>query len=74
MNKIVIAAQQRDVMQDVAIWGRKRYRPRPYLCRSDGEIGLYRRWCAQFCPDGRAESIVDRTTTSPQPGLRATKQ
>ncbi|MDE0333665.1 MAG: hypothetical protein OXI64_01805, partial [Defluviicoccus sp.] len=67
MNKIVIAAQARDVMQDVAIWGRKRYRPRPWLCRSDGEIGVYRRWCAQFYPDGR-------TIAPPQPGLRARKQ
>lgn len=53
MNRIVIAAQGRDVMQDVVIWGRKRYRPRPHLCRSDGEIGLYRRYCEQFYPDGR---------------------
>ena len=74
MNKIVIAAQARDVMQDVAIWGRKRYRPRPHLCRSDGEIGLYRRYCAQFYPGGRAEPIVDRIIASAQPGLRATKQ
>ena len=53
MNRIVIAAQRRDVMQDVAIWGRKRYRPRPHLCRSDGEIGVYRRYCEQFYPDRR---------------------
>ena len=60
MNRIVIAAQARDVMQDVAIWGRKRYRPRPHLCRSDGEIGIYRRYCEQFyptasCATGRVE-------------------
>ena len=53
MNRIVIAIQGRDVMQDVAIWGRKRYRPRPFLCRSDGEIGIFRRYCEQFYPDGR---------------------
>ncbi|MDE0175076.1 MAG: Rieske 2Fe-2S domain-containing protein [Defluviicoccus sp.] len=74
MNKIVIAAQGRDVMQDVAIWGRKRYRPRPWLCRSDGEIGVYRRWCAQFYPDGRAEPVAGRTIAPLQPGLRARKQ
>ena len=51
MNKIIIRAQQADVMQDVAIWGRKRYRPRPRLCGSDGEIGKYRRYCRQFYPD-----------------------
>ena len=52
MNKIVMAAQKRDVLQDVVIWGRKHYRPRPMLCRSDGEIGKYRRYCEQFYPDG----------------------
>ncbi len=52
MNRIIIAAQRRDVLQDVAIWGRKRYRPRPQLCASDGAIGKYRRYCEQFYPDG----------------------
>lgn len=52
MNRIVIAVQARDVMQDVAIWSRKRHRPRPFLCRSDGEIGAYRRYCRQFYPGG----------------------
>lgn len=51
MNKIIISAQKRDVLQDVVIWERKRYRPRPLLCRSDGEIGPYRRYCRQFYPD-----------------------
>ena len=51
MNKIILAAQSRDVLQDVVIWGRKHYRPRPALCRSDGEIGAYRRYCKQFYPD-----------------------
>ena len=51
MNKIIMSAQKRDVLQDVVIWGRKRYRPRPMLCRSDGEIGTYRRYCEQFYPD-----------------------
>ncbi len=53
MNKILVAAQKRDVLQDVVIWSRKRYRPRPHLCRSDGEIGKYRRYCEQFYPDAR---------------------
>ena len=38
MNKFIIAMQQRDVLQDVVIWSRKRYQSRPRLCRSDGEI------------------------------------
>ena len=51
MNKIIIAAQKRDVLKDVVIWGRKQYRPRPLLCRSDGEIVTFRRYCEQFYPD-----------------------
>ena len=53
MNKIVIAAQKYDVLQDVAIWREKKYRPLPALCRSDGEIAAYRRYCEQFYPDGQ---------------------
>ena len=51
MNEFILSAQKWDVMQDVAIWSRKRYRPHPRLCRSHGEIGLYRRYCEQFYPD-----------------------
>ena len=51
MNKVIISAQERDVMQDVAIWARKQHESRPRLCRSDGDIGVYRRYCAQFYPD-----------------------
>ncbi|MXZ82079.1 MAG: Rieske 2Fe-2S domain-containing protein [Gammaproteobacteria bacterium] len=50
MNKILITAQKRDVLQDVVIWGNKQYRPRPLLCRSDGEIARFRRYCEQFYP------------------------
>ena len=51
MNQILMTAQKQDVMQDVVIWSRKQYRSRPRLCRSDGEIGVYRRYCKQFYPD-----------------------
>ena len=51
MNKIMMAAQKRDVLQDVKIWSRKRYQSRPRLCGSDGEIGPFRRYCKQFYPD-----------------------
>ena len=54
MNRIIMAAEKRDVMQDVVIWKRKRYRRRPALCASDGEIGKYRRYCEQFYPDAQA--------------------
>ena len=53
MNRILLATQKRDVLQDVVIWGNKRYRARPRLCRSDGEIGRYRRYCQQFYPGHR---------------------
>ena len=51
MNWILLTAQKRDVLQDVVIWRKKRYRSRPRLCRSDGEIGTYRRYCRQFYPE-----------------------
>ena len=54
MNKIMLAAQKRDVLQDVQIWSRKQYRSRPRLCGSDGEIGPFRRYCKQFYPDDLA--------------------
>ena len=55
MNRIMLTNQEQDVLQDVVIWGNKRYRARPRLCRSDGEIGRYRRYCQQFYPgDGDA--------------------
>ena len=56
MSKIIMAAQKRDVEQDVVIWGRKRYLPHPRLCRSDGPIGKFRRYCEQFYPDGQVGS------------------
>ena len=51
MNRIMMSVQKRDVLQDVVIWERKRYHSRPRLCRSDGEIGAFRRYCQQFYPD-----------------------
>ena len=50
MNKILTSVQEQDVLQDVEIWSRKSYRPHPRLCRSDGPIGRYRRYCKQFYP------------------------
>ena len=50
MNKILLAIQEQDVLQDVTIWGRKSYRPYPSLAGSDGAIGKYRRYCRQFYP------------------------
>ena len=51
MNKFTVSQQKREVLQDEVIWSRKRYQSRPRLCRSDGEIMAFRRYCAQFYPD-----------------------
>ena len=57
MNKIWAITQRRDVLQDVAIWREKSYRPHPRLCRSDGAIGRYRRYCRQFYPQGQGSGV-----------------
>ena len=51
MNQILLAQQKRDVQQDVVIWERMRYCHQPRLCRADGPIGAYRRYCRQFYPE-----------------------
>lgn len=50
MNRFMSTFQRHDVLQDLVIWEKKRYIPRPRLCRSDGEIMRFRRYCAQFYP------------------------
>ena len=65
MNRLVLRNQKHDVTQDVEVWSRKRYRPRPALCASDGEIGMYRRYCRQFYQmrapaAGASERLVGR--------------
>ena len=51
MSQFLLTNQKLDVEQDTRIWNRKRFRARPILSRSDGEIGLYRRYCRQFYMD-----------------------
>ena len=51
MNKFMARQQVHDVEQDVVIWSRKRYVSPPRLNRSDGEVTMFRAYCAQFCPD-----------------------
>jgi len=48
MNLFFMSEDRRFVRQDVVIGDRKRYRPPPRLCRADGPIGKYRRYCRQF--------------------------
>ena len=50
MNRFIAAQQEQDVLRDVVIWSRKRYRSLPRLSRSDGEIMTFRAYCAQFYP------------------------
>ena len=64
MNHIMLWAQRRDVLQDVIIWGRKRYRPRPRLTRSDGDVMTYRRYCKQFYPQLYPETSRDKLQLS----------
>lgn len=42
----------RQLEQDVIIWEKKAYFPRPMLAASDGPILKYRKWYSQFYPDG----------------------
>ena len=65
MNRILLSMEKRDVLQDVAIWRHKRFRHRPRLCRSDGEIGTYRRYCEQFYP-GRPDRRRSREAVAPE--------
>ncbi len=54
INRFMAYFEKRDVVQDIPIWSRKQYRPRPRLSRADGEIMKYRAWCAQFYPEALA--------------------
>ena len=58
MNRILLREEMRYVAQDVVIWERKRYQSPPRLCRTDGPIGKYRRYCRQFYPELRLETGV----------------
>ena len=59
LNYVMLWSQRRDVLQDVIIWGKKKYRPRPRLSRADGEIATYRRYCQQFYPELHQETGQD---------------
>ena len=53
LNRLMAPAQHRDVVQDLTIWTNKKFKSRPRLARSDGEIMPYRAYCRQFYPDPR---------------------
>ena len=66
MNRFMAHYEKRDVLQDIPIWSTKQYRSRPRLSRSDGEIGQYRAYCAQFYSDAFATADCE-TTVADQP-------
>lgn len=53
-NYIMLEGQVNDVEQDLPVWNRKVFRPRPVLSRADGKIMLFRRYCEQFYPDNES--------------------
>ncbi len=59
MNYILLEGQVKDVEQDVPIWNRRIFRPRPVLNSEDGKIMLFRRYCSQFYPEN--ENTAGRT-------------
>ncbi len=68
MNEIMSMFQKQDVLQDIAIWCRKRYVNRPRLCRSDGEIMPFRAYCAQFYAD--SQEAQDAMRVEPEVAAR----
>ena len=73
INRFIGPMQKMDVLQDVVIWSRKQYRPRPRLNRADGEITMFRDYCTQFYPDptGAADPLpeLDRAVRRSEAGL-----
>ena len=61
INRFMAYFEKRDVLQDVPIWRTKQYRSRPRLSRSEGEIGRYRAYCAQFYSDASAAADCETT-------------
>lgn len=47
-NRLALLGFRHDVRQDLPIWGRQRYVPRPGVAHGDGPIVPYRRWSQQF--------------------------
>ena len=50
-NHMMLEGQVKDVRQDLPVWNRKVFRPRPVLSNADGKIMLFRRYCSQFYPE-----------------------
>ena len=50
MRRIVMWEADRQFRQDTPIWNHKAVCTRPRLTAADGDILMYRRWCARFYP------------------------
>ena len=48
VDRLFFEAAAADFKQDMRIWGKKVYRPRPVVVPGDGPIVAYRRWASQF--------------------------
>lgn len=48
VDRLFFEAALADFKQDLRIWGKKVYRPRPVVVPGDGPIVAYRRWASQF--------------------------
>lgn len=55
-NHMMLEGQVQDVEQDLPVWNRKIFRPRPVLSSADGKVMLYRRYCRQFYPDNESSA------------------
>lgn len=63
-NYVMLEGQVKDVRQDVPVWNRKIFRPRPVLSGDDGKIMLFRRYCRQFYPENEGGARQDMKTAA----------
>ena len=71
MNRFIARQQVQDVEQDVVIWSRKRYISPPRLNRSDGEVTMFRAYCAQFYPDPASDNGASEASPAVAPARAA---
>lgn len=63
-NYMMLEGQVKDVRQDLPVWNRKIFRPRPVLSGADGKIMLFRRYCRQFYPENESGARQDLRTVA----------
>ncbi|RMF19616.1 MAG: aromatic ring-hydroxylating dioxygenase subunit alpha [Candidatus Dadabacteria bacterium] len=60
VGKAFINEITRQLEQDRPIWENKRWVKPPILAEGDGPIGVYRKWCKQFFPEGTFDKLEMR--------------